>query len=332
LIIFLILLMPGTAVGQDKPDLSAYPLLYKRGGTDLTQGPTGSILVVGDLLFARGVERTVKKYGVDAPMAGLKSWIMSADLAVANYEGTIAMDSIGERRDGPYRFKAKPYAAGAIKRAGFDLVSVANNHAQDWGPESLQNTLAWLHAAGVMTVGGWSSPEKALRPVVMNAGSVRTTWLAYNYIGAREETEWPGKTGWSRAWLKRSTLLKQVKEARKQGGLVIVYPHWGVEYVDEPRGWQKRLARQAMDAGADLVIGHHPHVIQTIEPYKNGLIAYSLGNFVFDQEKRDAGLALWITADRKGVREVRGITFRPYMRPVWHDPKTAHKFVKKYLK
>ena len=316
----------------DGPDLSAYPLLLKRPGPMPPPGELREILIVGDLMFTRGVDRVVSAYGMDGPMDRVAKWIMAADLAVANYEGTIANEATGQRRSGPYRFKAVPEAAGAIARAGFDLVSVANNHSQDWGPPALQNTVAYLHLAGVKTVGAWSNFEAAHRSRVMNAGGVRIAWLAYNYVGQAESTEKPGVSGWSRAWLNRERLLDQVAEAKKAGGIVVVFPHWGEEYAEKPRHWQVRLARDAIDTGADLVVGHHPHVIQTVERYGKGLIAYSLGNFLFDQPERNSGLALWVRADRKGVYDVHGLTFKPYTQPIWHDGATAGKYVGKHYK
>lgn len=330
-VFLLFLMIPTQAAAGSKPDLSAYPLLFSRGETISADANVQEIVIVGDLMFTRGIDRVTSVYGMDAPMIKVAQWIKAADLAVANYEGTIANPATGERRSGPYRFKAGPEAAQAIASAGFDLVSVANNHSQDWGPAALQNTVAYLQLAGVKTVGAWSSFESAHQSRIIDLGDVRTVWLAYNYVGAAEQTEYPGNSGWSRAWLKKDRLLKQAARAKENGGIVFVYLHWGVEYADKPESWQALLARAAVDAGADLVVGHHPHVIQTIERYGDGLIAYSLGNFLFDQPERDSGLALWVRLDGKGIVDIRGLTYKPYMQPEWHDAGTTRKLVDKHF-
>ena len=317
--------MPMPAVSD--PDISAYPLLFQRNSPGTTGSEPVDIVIVGDVLFARGVDRQAASNGMDDPLSRVSPLLRSADLAVGNFEGTIAHEDVGSRREGPWRFKARPEAAAAVARAGFDLMSLANNHAMDWGPEALQATAGYLRLNRVGTVGAWLDRQGAQQPCVRVVGGVGTVWLAFNEIGHWEPSEAEGGYGWSRGRLTSSRLAGQVREARGMGDLVVVYLHWGQEYEEKPRPWQVDLARAAVDAGADLVVGHHPHVPQSVERYGKGLIVYSLGNFLFDQRKREAGLALWVRADKRGLMEVRGLTVTPYVKPLWQDAERSSEFI-----
>jgi hypothetical protein len=271
-------------------------------------------------MFSRGVaEREVAKHGLDAPLSQVSSRLRAADLAAANFEGVMASDGVGMRNPGPYRFLAPPAAAGALKRAGIGLVTLANNHSLDWGPAALRDTARHLAEAGVAVVGAGPDDRESSSPRVIEAGGVKTAWLGFTSVGNRSDGDHGRAGDWRRAWADLVLLKKRIREARSLGDLVVLRIHWGVEYQRFPREEEIGLARAAIDAGADLVVGDHPHVIQGVEKYRNGFIAYSLGNFVFDQ-KRSAGLALQVLADKQGLREVRGISLRPGTRPVWDDP------------
>jgi len=331
LIIMLILLAALPAHAQEslaRPDLALYPTLFKRDNPPASTDDSAQIIMVGDTSLARGVEEATTKYGMDYPLAQVSPWLQAADMAVGNYEGVIAADGVGKERLQGYRMRTQPNAAPALARAGFKLLNLANNHTMDWGPDGLQATLDNLHAAGIQTVGAGSDGEAARKPVVTTVRGVKIVWLAYTMVPEprKEDMEGEDAPGWARAWFgptfARDKLTAYVQAARQLGDMVIVQFHWGLEYNKCPQDWQYDLARTAIQAGAALVVGHHPHVVQSVEAYQKGFIAYSLGNFLFDQPQAP-GLALWIRLDKQGVIDVHALTLRPGVQPDWNPPTKA---------
>jgi poly-gamma-glutamate synthesis protein (capsule biosynthesis protein) len=268
---------------------------------------------------------------MDFPLSRVALWLRAADLAVGNYEGVIAADGVGAQQSGGYRLRATPEAAAALARAGFDLIGLANNHTMDWGTAGLQATVENLRSAGLSTVGAGPDAASAHRPQVTTVRGVRIVWLSYTMVSDPPENS-DSDQGWMRSWLQivsvydmasvRQQLAEQVRAARALGDVLIVQFHWGYEYTPYPLTWQVKLAHTAIDAGAALVVGHHPHVVQSYETYRGGLIVYSLGNFLFDQDW-NPGLALWIRLVKHGVIDVHGLTLRPGVYPDWQSPAGA---------
>jgi poly-gamma-glutamate synthesis protein (capsule biosynthesis protein) len=203
-----------------------------------------------------------------------------------------------------YSFRADPHVLDGLKEAGFRIVSEANNHAYDWGPAALVDTLKRLSAAGIRPVGAGRNDLEAHYPVFVNLGGLRTAFLAYVDIDPKEAMAGVDRPGV--AWLEAERVVADIRFARPMVDLVIVCPHWGNEYAKGPTREQVRLAREMIDAGADLIVGSHPHVVQPLEKYRGGWIAYSLGNFVFDQKDAAThrGLMLKVRVSGKQVVEV----------------------------
>lgn len=306
------------------PDLDLYPVLYRRPDAALADSTNAvQVVLVGDVSLARGVADVTAQRGSDYPLAAVAPWLQTADLAVGNYEGVIAAETVGARRPGPLRLRAEPEAAGALARAGFDLLTLANNHTLDWGAEGLRATAERLRGVGIQTVGAGADVEEAARPLVADVQGVKLVWLAFTLVADPPEVD-PAE-GWLRAalhWAETGKLIAAIRAARPLGDALVVQLHWGHEYTLCPAGWQYQMARAAVEAGAALVIGHHPHVVQKYEAYHNGFIAYSLGNFVFDQERRP-GLAVWARFDKRGLIDVRGLTLQSGLRPEWQSPASA---------
>jgi len=296
---------------QTAPDLTAYPWLYLRDGRALATGETAvQVVAVGDVMLGRGVA------GVADPLSDVTPWLRSADLALGNLECVIAEG--GTPRPGPYRLRAPSSATAVLRGAGFDIIGLANNHALDYGPEGLAETVARMHEAGIAAVGAGSDSTIAAQPVIREAGGLRLAFLAFNTVADPDDR--PGASGWTRAmWdeAKAASAIAAVRaEAEGQVPLaVIVSIHWGYEYELRPDPAQRDAARAMLDAGADLVIGHHPHVVQGTEVRAAGFVAYSLGNLVFDQQQADTrqGLGLRAFFDREGWRAVQAL-------PVWAGP------------
>jgi poly-gamma-glutamate capsule biosynthesis protein CapA/YwtB (metallophosphatase superfamily) len=298
---------------HDAPDLSAYPWLYLRGGQPLAAGEqVVEVVAVGDVMLGRGVVKEAQPFAMVAP------WLRAADLAVGNLECAIAAG--GTPRPGPYRLRAPLSAAAALGDAGFDVVAVANNHSLDYGSQGLAGTVARLQDAGIDTVGAGLDIQAAFRPVIREVGGVRLAFLAFNSVP--DPDDGPQDGGWTRANWDRERVLAAIAAARSQASAVIVSVHWGYEYELGADPAQRDAAQAMLDAGADLVIGHHPHVVQgtqaeTSEVSRGQFVAYSLGNFVFDQEQGEMqqGLALRAFFDGQGLRAVQALPLRAGPRP-----------------
>jgi len=324
---------------QGLPDLSVYPWLYLRDGEPLVTGENVVELVaVGDVMLGRGVA------GVSQPFASVTPWLHAADLALGNLECVIVPRSNGDTpRSGrlddptlqPYRLYAPSSAVTALREAGFDVLGLANNHALDLGPAGLAEMVSQLQAAGIATVGAGPDTETALRPLIHQVEGVRLAFLAFNAVpdptglGLTEPRRRVVKASsqddsWTRAEWDRERVAAAITAAHAQADAVIVSVHWGYEYETRADPAQFDAAQAMLEAGADLVIGHHPHVVQGFKvtdepdgsPTDDGrFVAYSLGNFVSDQEQRGTrqGLALRAFFDGQGLRAVQAL-------PVWAGP------------
>jgi poly-gamma-glutamate synthesis protein (capsule biosynthesis protein) len=174
----------------------------------------------------------------------------------------------------------------ALKGAGIGIVNIANNHVFDYGPEGLFDTISYLDSAGIHHVGAGRNREEAHRPVVLVIRGVRIGFLGY-YGGG--EAPGAGRRNPGVARRKEEEVVSDIRDLRDRRGVgyVVVNLHWGTENATVPSREQRALAHTLIDAGADAVVGHHPHVLQGIERYGRGVIAYSLGNFVFGGNRRD---------------------------------------------
>ena len=249
---------------------------------------------------------------VGSRMAAQKDWslpfhliadtLRSADLRYCNLECPVS--DRGRNLHHLYSFRADPRAIEGLKATGFNVVSQANNHAYDWGPEALLDSLERLRAAGIQPVGAGQNILAAHYPLLVHVGGLRIAFLAYVDIDPKEAAAGVDRPGV--AWLDPAQALADIRFARPLADLVIVCPHWGVEYALKPTRDQVELAHQMIDAGADMIVGSHPHVVQPLEKYHDHWIAYSLGNFVFDQQDpaTHRGLMLRVTVRDKQIAEV----------------------------
>jgi len=175
----------------------------------------------------------------------------------------------------------RPRAYDRLLAAGFDLVSVANNHSGDYGKAAFLNEFLTLPARGLTPIGGGQNKQQAHRPIFKTMRGTTIAFLAYDEIDPYSFAATDTTAG--HAWLNETDLRQDLVQARRSADFVIIFVHWGIEYFTELTAHQRSLAQVAIDAGADLVVGAHPHVIEPYEFYKGKLIVYSLGNFVFDK-------------------------------------------------
>jgi len=286
------------------------------------------LFFVGDIMLDRGVEYMVKKYGNNDwhfPFLRIADNLDEADILFGNLESVIS--DKGYKIGSIYSFRAEPESIKALKYAGFDVLSVANNHIFDYGRQAMEDEFKRLQEAGIDYVGGGFLKNDACLPVIRTIEitsdrtlfqSVKIGFLGYTNVGSRYWEATEDRSGI--CWLNEENLETDIKEARKQADLVIVSIHWGDEYQSEPNENQKYFGHLAIDLGADLVIGHHPHIIQPLEDYKNGYIAYSLGNFLFDQgfsQETMTGLLLEVIIQNKKIEKVipREIKMNEFFQP-----------------
>ncbi|MBE5966000.1 MAG: CapA family protein [Lachnospiraceae bacterium] len=199
-----------------------------------------------------------------------------------------------------YTFRANPSRVNILHEMGVDIVSLANNHALDYGPDALMDTFDTLEEAGIDYVGAGKNLARAEAPISYTVGSKKIAFLASSKVifamdwYASENS--PGMVG----TYDPAPLVKAIKKASADNDYVVVFVHWGVERNDYPEKYQRDFAKKYIDAGADIVVGCHPHVMQGFEFYKGKPIAYSLGNFWFNSSHRETGL-LKIYIDPEGT-------------------------------
>jgi poly-gamma-glutamate capsule biosynthesis protein CapA/YwtB (metallophosphatase superfamily) len=256
-----------------------------------------TLLFVGDVMLSRGVGARMQSEGDwTFPFTEIGETLAAADLTFGNLECPVS--DVGRNRHHLYSFRADPRAIEGLKFAGFDVMSVANNHSYDWGTKALLDTERRLREAGIRPVGAGANDLEAHYPVLVDLGGLRIAFLAYVNIDPKEATAAPDRPGV--AWLEPERALADIRFARPLADIVVVGLHWGVEYATRPRRSQIELAHQMIDAGADLIVGGHPHVVQPLEEYHGRWIAYSLGNFVFDQKDPATRRAIMLKVTTRG--------------------------------
>ena len=236
---------------------------------------TVRIVFAGDIMLDGGPGHIVTSGG--DPFASVAAVLRDADLTVGNLECAITRE--GHAEDKPYTFKG-PQSALPLLSKYFSAVSLANNHSGDWGKRGFADELTLLRKAGLAWFGGGANQREAHRPLMLTANGRRVAFLGYNDFPPRSFAAKRSSPG--TAWLVEKNVLKDIRVAKQQADIVILFLHWGEELEDAPLPEQQALARRLIDAGADAIIGAHPHVTQTIDWYKHRPIVYSLGNFLFD--------------------------------------------------
>lgn len=265
-----------------------------------------SIVAVGDIMLGRFVSKYIERNGLTYPFSATLD-LLQADLTVGNLESPLTTRRAPQDlRPGPYRLPADPASIAGLEAAGFDALSLANNHALDAGPTGLQEAVQRLEASQIRPLGVGKDRETARQIHLVECNGLRIALLAANDVADPQDRPDEGQ-GWGRAPLDEA-FLESVKTARSQADLVIVLVHWGVEYSPTPSRRQQEQADALVDAGADLVLGSHPHVLQPIveRDYQGRrvLIAFSLGNFIFDQPFSQAtsqSAILRMQADQTGL-------------------------------
>lgn len=225
-----------------------------------------SILAFGDLMLDRNVYSKTKKAGdFYHPFLNLDGFLRSADIKLANLEGPITNFESISIKDNRMRFTISPDFLKPLKDY-FNILSLANNHMLDWGEEGFGQSKEFLTQSGIEFFGDYKNRSQEISKII-EKNRIKIGFVGYHALISNDISE----------------IVKEITNLKTQTDFIIVFTHWGREYEIEPLFKQKEQARAFIDAGADLVLGSHPHVIGPVEIYKDKFIFYSLGNFIFDQ-------------------------------------------------
>jgi poly-gamma-glutamate capsule biosynthesis protein CapA/YwtB (metallophosphatase superfamily) len=240
------------------------------------------VILGGDVMLSRHVARIAReKHDPAFPLRDLAPLLQAADIAFVNLESPFS--DRGAVVEHGMIFKAEPEMIAGLELAGVDVVSTANNHARDQGSHGVEFTLDWLHRHQIAAAGTGESAEAAHAGVVIARNGVRFGFLAYTYDQSNgNHPDIDDRV----AVMDIGCMREDVARLAGRADVAIVSMHAGIEYSPKSNGRQTAFARAAIDAGASVVVGHHPHVTQPWERYGEGVIFYSLGNLVFDQFQR----------------------------------------------
>ncbi|HEY48080.1 MAG TPA: CapA family protein [Anaerolineae bacterium] len=295
------------AAGYEAAAAELAPVLRNR----LIEDAVITLTAVGDVMLDRALGDAIRAGEVSYPFAEVIDLLTPADLTVGNLES--ALGDLGSSANKGYTFRAPSEAAEVLAQAGFDLLSLANNHALDYGPPALEQAMDLLHQQGVATVGAGANDAAAHEPYVREIHGLTLAFLAYVHVpvevrGFDTQTWTATSDRPGMAWADPERIKVDVATALNWADLVIVLLHSGYENVSEPSPPQVSAARAAIDGGASLVIGHHTHVLQGVEFYNGGVIIYGLGNFAFEDGGPPESALLNVWLDEDGVR---GMEFIP---------------------
>jgi len=236
------------------------------------------LAAVGDINLGDGVASQIAAHGPRYPWSGVAPALRSADIAFGNLECAITTRGRAEQKT--YTFRGSPGSLAVARRyAGLDVVNLANNHSGDYGHVGFFDTLANVHKQGMIAVGAGRNLSQALRARVVTRLGLRIGFVGFEEI--LPANFWAGAHRPGVPFASVGNVRRAVRAARRRSDVVVATFHWGIERQSRPTARQVQLANAALGAGADLVIGAHPHVLQQIQRRGHRLVAYSLGNFVF---------------------------------------------------
>jgi len=292
-----------------------------QGGAQVSKVPENSLkeskeislILVGDIMLNRRIKMMMIENGDwKFPFLKIAEELKDADILLGNLEGPIS--DKGKKVGSIYSFRNDPKTIEGLNFAGFDILVLANNHALDYGQEAFEDCLTRLSGAGISYLGAGFNKNEAYSPIIKEINGAKIGFLAYTNLGPEGWKATEKNSGI--AWISENNfekIKKDIENARAQVDILIVSLHSGEEYISEPNRFQIESSKFAIDAGADLVIGHHPHVIQRSEQYKDKWIFYSLGNFVFDQsfsKETMEGKMVKILIENKKIKEVIPINIK----------------------
>lgn len=282
--------------------------------------PRIRLLAGGDVSFTSDINREIDSNQFD-PFADLNGLLASSDLSFVNLESVLASASLPRAR-GRHRVPAlrgTPNAAKILAKAGIDVVSVANNHVFDVGTAGLGESLSALRAEGIVPSGAGLSSDEAYAPAIKQVGDKKVGFISFSF-GVNHRPTAPGVYANN-----HDDPIGRVRVLKSSVDIAIVSLHWGDEYQNQPADYQVRLAHGLIDAGADAVIAHHPHVLQGMEAWNGRPIFYSLGNFMWGKQtiRREGTVLVDLQFDPSGKSAPLVRVYPVYMKAPFGMPRVV---------
>lgn len=322
---------------------------------DNNRDPAVIIKAVGDIcpgdknIMGLGVLNKTKRFGADFPLSEIKDFLRQGDIVLGNFEGVLSHKVRDKNKCLDLTFCGLPEFGDALARAGFNVINIANNHSFEHGPETFLETIDHLRKAGLKICGLRSNgPGYYSEPVVLTLNGCRIGILGYNWVGVNNFPEVDRYIAQSHdslvnyTWERdkkpeiptskaNSQVIGDIRGLRKEVDVVILMAHWGYEFVTVPPYKLTLEAQAFIEAGANIIIGSHPHVLQGVQKYRGGFIFYSLGNFIFDSRarKQKHTAVLEVTLDK---RQNISYKFTPLYINRFFQPKVASSKQERYVK
>ena len=272
----------------------------------------------GDAMFGRGVAELMTSEDILATLAGQEGrFFIGNDYNILNLEGVLGSRSNAQKKAVTFQFDPRQ-TISLLKKYGFNAVNLANNHILDYFADGDKETRSNLAKANIVSFGGYETGDKACTTTSKNG--LKIALCGFNDVGEVLNVE---------------SFIKKINNAKKEHDFVFINAHWGEEYSTVPTLRQKDLAHKFIDTGADLIIGHHPHVVQPMEIYKEKPIFYSLGNFIFDQKSPEnvkTGFSVGVVASKEKMILYIIPLHTNAGKPIWMNHKETTAFLNKYLK
>jgi poly-gamma-glutamate synthesis protein (capsule biosynthesis protein) len=235
--------------------------------------------MVGDIMFGRHVEEVTDRYGQEHLFRYVKPYFDQADYSTGNFEHPVTWSDDYEKQEKYINVQTKSQSVETLKKLNLSVLNAANNHSMDYLENGLNDTIRTFQIFDLDVVGIGLEEAGGINYQTVNGIKIATLGFTDAYVAGSGATK--SKPGVLRA--KPDIFIPLIHEAKEKADLVVVHAHWGQEYETEPSQRQKKLAEAMADSGADIILGHHPHVLQPVDVYKDTVIFYSLGNFIFDQ-------------------------------------------------
>ncbi len=294
----------------------------------------GSLRIVagGDVMLGSWAQETIVRNGHDYPFRKLNMVLSDSDIMFANLEAPFGTG--GRAFEKSYTFQVLPDLIQVLKAGRINVVSLANNHIMDFGASVLQQTMDLLKQNNIQYAGAGMNISQARKPAKLTKKGKKIIIASYSLTFPEEFWATDSTAGTCFPW--HTFYYDDLRRFKKESDLLIISFHWGSELMETPKDYQIELAHKTINAGADLVIGHHPHVIQGIEIYKNKMIAYSLGNYIFGSFSENAkeSMLLKFFFGTKGIKKCKIYPLNVYNKEVKFQPRfmkanQARKFLEK---
>ncbi len=272
---------PFTEESEKEPDVTDEPVEAPEENSD--GSGTAVISFGGDVTQSDVFGEATLARDFTYPLENVSEIFSSADIAFLNLETSVSDRGESEKKEG-FGFRTEPKLLEVFTSAGIDIVSTANNHTRDYGIEALTDTVSHLDEIGLKNIGAGATPDEAYKLEIFEVNGIKIGFTAFNQItisdnGWKVTEEKPGIASVYSG--DEEEYLERISEYDKLCDVLLVSAHWGIEYSYEISEEQEAFAHSLCDNGADIILGHHPHVLQPIESYNGSVIFYSLGNFLF---------------------------------------------------